>query len=224
MHTITCIRKHINLLPPGVPFATRHLLSYGSRESVDQALYRLVKQNHITRLARGIFVKPASDEKLPSVQEIAATKALAFGKKIFTHALDAAYKLGVTKRGNQQHIFAIKGQTRSFQSVFGKIILKGTTAKDAKLKDKWIGLIIRAVRRLGNNKATIEMLTQIIRKLGRAERKNLHYFMPYMPAWMSDNFAVDGLWGYGIWAAEPIRKDWHALKNRIVQYSFKCLS
>lgn len=216
MHTITCIRKHINLLPPGVPFATRHFLSYGSRGSVDQALHYLVKKEHIIRLARGVFVRLSNDESLPSIKEIAATKALAFGKKIFTHALDAAYKLGIAPSGNEEAVFSIIGKTTSFQSIFGRIILKGTTSKDAKLEDKLPGLLIRAIRHMKDNGSISQMVNQTINKFGRIEKQNIYYFMPCMPSWMSDNLAVNGLWGHGIWAAPPVRKDWHALHKPIM--------
>ncbi len=75
MYTATFIRRHIFQLPAGQLFATRHLLAYGSRAAVDQALYRLVRSGVIVRLARGVFVRQEAGAGLPSALQVAAVKA-----------------------------------------------------------------------------------------------------------------------------------------------------
>ena len=82
MATSSYVRRHINRLAPNVIFATRDLLSYGKRASIDQALCRLVKRGYIIRLAHGLFRREGSNAPLPPILEVAKYKAAAFGKII----------------------------------------------------------------------------------------------------------------------------------------------
>src|SRR5688572_12802285 len=95
MSTKSRILRHINSLPAGEPFTTRDLVIYGTRSSVDQSVYRLVKTGIIRRLAWGVFVKPALGQEPIAIERVALVKARAFGRKLFAHAADVALKLGL---------------------------------------------------------------------------------------------------------------------------------
>src|ERR1700691_4404370 len=105
MWTSSVIRRHIAGLGEGRAFSTRDLLSYGRRAAVDQALYRMVKNGDIIRLARGVFCKWSLKAKLPSMQQVIETKARAFGRQLFVHGADAAQKLGLIEDGNGEITF-----------------------------------------------------------------------------------------------------------------------
>lgn len=109
MFTKTLILAHIYSLPDGTPFSTRDLLNYGLRNTIDRTMHFLVKAGEIMRLARGVFMKPA--EEVPSAEEIAATKARAFGKEIYIPGRDAARKMKLRERTNtaERLVFVING-------------------------------------------------------------------------------------------------------------------
>ena len=108
------IRQHVFNLPENEPFATRDLLEYGPRDAVDKAIQRLLKDEVIMRVARGIFVKPVYEMgvlKLPTLAQIAQTKARAFGRRLSSAGADA---LAVIESDNQEPAFVSSGSSSSF--------------------------------------------------------------------------------------------------------------
>lgn len=78
------IRNYIFSLKEGSLFASRDLLRFANRRLVDQTLHRMVEKGLIVRIARGLFMRETKDMWRPSAEQVAAAKALAFGKRIFT--------------------------------------------------------------------------------------------------------------------------------------------
>ncbi|MFY0104189.1 hypothetical protein ABTP95_20360, partial [Acinetobacter baumannii] len=81
MSTMARIRRLISSIQLGELFTTRNCLSFGSRGSVDQSLYSLVKSGTIVRVVRGVFMRPGSD--MPTALQLAKIKAESFGKRIY---------------------------------------------------------------------------------------------------------------------------------------------
>src|SRR5262245_29719176 len=92
MSTLAKIRDYIQQLPRDSLFTSRDLVCFGTRPSVDNAVYNLVKAKEIIRVARGMFHRPER-RKPVSVLEAAKAKAQSFGREIITHALDIACKM-----------------------------------------------------------------------------------------------------------------------------------
>jgi hypothetical protein len=188
MHTKELVNRHINSLPSGTLFSTRDLLHYGLRRNIDQMMYMKVKIGELLRLARGIFIKPPRGNfTLPTAMEIAAAKAKAFGKEIFTHGVDAAHAMKLAKSKNSHTTFTVNGRSTSFQSVHGRIYFSGTNSKDVKKANNPVGLIIRALKQTNVqlDRAALEKATA---GLMRTERNELKQDLKGMPAWMSDAF------------------------------------
>ena len=58
MKTSQRIKKAIISKPRGKLISTTKLVKYGPRTSVDKALSRLTKSGEITRVTRGVYVRP----------------------------------------------------------------------------------------------------------------------------------------------------------------------
>jgi hypothetical protein len=188
MHTRELVHRHINSLPLGTLFATRDLLHYGLRCSIDQMMYVMVKAGDLLRLARGIFMKPPmGDFKLPTAFEIAAAKAKAFGKEILTHGIDAAHAMKILESKNSHTTFSVNGRTTSFWSVHGRIYFEGTNSKDIKKANNPVALIVRALKQK-NVELTLSVLEKATSGLMRTERNQLKQDLRWMPGWMSDAF------------------------------------
>jgi hypothetical protein len=188
MLTRTLIRHHINAMPAGTPFSTRDLLQYGLRNTVDQFTWFLVKTNQLMRLARGIFLKPPEGKfKLPTATEIAAVKAKAFGKELFTHGRDAAHAMELEEAANTELTFSVKGGSTSFDTIYGRIYFRGTISKAIKKGNNPVGLIVRVLKHL-DVELTRPLLSKVTEGLGRSQRNDLKQEVKWMPAWMSDAF------------------------------------
>jgi hypothetical protein len=194
MWTISLIRAHLNRIDSKTIVSTRDFLCYGTRSTVDSALHRLVKMGMIIRLARGVFVKwsmKAARGDLPSALEVARAKARGFGKELFVHKKDAAAEFGLIENGNENPTFATFGRATSFQFRETRIHLVHVSPKDAKHRDSFVGLFIRALRQLGYNDNLETTVMKLTSHANRVEKNNLGLAAAMMPSWLSDLFCSE---------------------------------
>jgi hypothetical protein len=188
------VKRHIMKLRANEPFATRDLLSYGKRNAVDKTLQRMVKKGWILRLARGVFVKPSPDGdrlKLPSLREIARTKARAFGKELFVHGGNAAQHFQLSVALPQQPTFLASGHSTSFRCTClefkdTRIHFKSASPRAVKLGDGVAGQVIRAFRLMGTRQFDYSIWRKVRSTLNRSQCKELDDAIKWMPTWMSD--------------------------------------
>jgi len=188
------VKRHIMKLKANEPFATRDLLSYGKRDTIDKALQRMVKRGWILRLARGIFIKPSQDEtglKLPSLLQIALTKAKAYGKELFVHGGNAAHNLQLLSSPPEKPTFAASGHSTSFRCTClefkdTRIHFRSASPKTVKLADSTAGQAIRAFLHIGARQFDYAIWRKVRSKLERSQSIELDDAIKWMPTWMSD--------------------------------------
>jgi hypothetical protein len=185
--TASSVRRFVNNQAYGTLFCTRDCLNLGPRSSIDQTLYELVKDGTIMRMARGVFARMQHDTPWPTIGEIAAAKAKAFGRRILMHGKKALTKAinGVTDLGHP-HVYAIDGRSSSFHSVQGRVRFKQYAPRILKHSDKPHGLVIRALWELGKREMTDELIRDITNRLGRIEMADLRRSCAQMPEWMAN--------------------------------------
>lgn len=181
---IAFIYRHITELPATQIFTTREVLIFGTRSGVDTALCRMVKAGFITRLARGVFVRDVSNE--PSVVEIATAKAKAFGMRIAKDAEQVLcdLKLSRARANPEEFSFAKNGSSTSFETIHGRVHLKGVCARKLALVETKVGLIVYALWHLGSSRCQDKDIRTACAPLNRAERKDLWMTGSVMPTWL----------------------------------------
>jgi hypothetical protein len=182
----TLILRHINGLPFGQLFCTRDFLNYGPRDSVDQCMYRLVRDKVVFRVARGVFVRLKPGTPIPTAEQIVEAKTKAFGRKLHKHGRNALKH--ILKRTSEQHphVFATDGATTSFRSIHGTILLVRYAPRKLSLKDAAHGLVVRGFWSAGKGNITQKMFDVVIEGLGRKEKHDLRRSCHIMPAWLAD--------------------------------------
>jgi hypothetical protein len=186
--TIFYIRRHISKLPNNVPFSTRDFLSYGKRAAIDQCLSRMVKQEEIVRLARGLFIKLPDGAEPPSAYTVAKAKAEAFGRRIYTGGALAAITVGFSEHPHPitELTFAIAGHSSSFQYGNIRIKFKSTPSKYLKLEDSFPGLAIRAFLHFGKKFDPRQILHHRYLFLWREDKYALRLAARWMPEWLAE--------------------------------------
>ena len=101
-------------------YSPKALLNLGSRETVDQALLRLVKAERLRRVGRGLYDMPKFSKVLKPTVLVdleAAIAALARrdGIRIMPDGLVAANQLGLTNAVPAKVSFVIDGRTVRFR-------------------------------------------------------------------------------------------------------------
>jgi hypothetical protein len=184
----TKIVEAIRSKPRGVLIFPEDFQGMGTPEAIRVALHRLEKDNIITRVAQGIYVRPKTSsyigQVLPTAEEIAA--AIAKRDRIRTiptgaYALNA---LGLSTQLPMRIVLLTDGSPRVIKIGERTIKFKKTTPKSLLAKGKISRLVIQALKEIGQNKHTEEEEQKILDLLNKENRKDLKHDTALAPVWI----------------------------------------
>jgi hypothetical protein len=189
MSTSSLIRRHIFGLPLGRIFTTRELINYGSRTSVDQTVWMLVKRGVIVRLARGVFVREGSDLKCISVADVARTKAESFCKRFSVLECRNPNIASVAGINFGKIQFAVDGSTSSFRFGGVAVVLRRVCARKLALASTLTGQFLCALWGLGRAQFGMQKFdSDVFGWLGRRQRKEIRISLHLVPGWLASRF------------------------------------
>ena len=184
------IRAQIESIPVGQPFTSAEFLGVGMRASIDQALSRLVKVGKITRLARGVFVRPELNrfvgEVLPKPEQVAKAIAGATGETIEVNGAEAARRFELSTQVPTRPVFYTTGKNRKFRLGNLEVELRRVAPRKLALAGTLAGQALVALWYLGKEQVTEETFETLKRNLPAPEYLTLTSAKAKMPAWMSD--------------------------------------
>ncbi|MCK5581834.1 MAG: hypothetical protein KAJ18_11245 [Candidatus Omnitrophica bacterium] len=176
----------------GWVFAPIHFLDLGSRDAIDQALGRLAKSGTIRRLARGLYDYPQKHPTLGNLpanyEKIAQALAGRDNLKIQPSGAYAANLLGLTEQVPAKIVFLTDGANRTVLISKQQIILKRTTPKNMATAGRISGLIIQALRHLGQDNVDNNIFQMLKKKLSDMDKRQLMKDIRYAPAWIGNIF------------------------------------
>lgn len=184
------IRRRIESMPRGEPFAPSTFLEHGTRASIDQTLSRLVKAGEISRVARGVYVRPEISryvgKVMPEPLKVAESIAKATGAVVQVHGAEAARQLELTTQVPMRNLFLTTGPSRHLLAGGQEIELRHVSPRKLALVGQPAGLALTAMWYLGRSEVTPKIVEKIRHKLGPEEFETLKSAAGTMPAWMSD--------------------------------------
>lgn len=167
-------------------------LEIGSREAVDLTLHRLARKGTIRRLARGVYDFPKEHSILgplsPSAEDVAKALAGRDSTRIQPAGAYAANVLGLSDQVPAKAVFLTDGPSRTVKIGSTTIQLRRTTARNMATAGRLSGLLIQAMRELGQEHVTPEHLEHLKRTLPAEKRHELAKDIKYAPAWMHSFF------------------------------------
>jgi hypothetical protein len=176
----------------GSVFVPVDFLKIGSREAVDVALHRLVKEGIIRRLARGVYDFPKEHPVLgplaPSAEAIAKALAGRDRTRLQPAGAYAANALGLSEQVPAKAVFLTDGPARMVKIGPMTIQLRRTTARNMAAAGRLSGLLIQALRELGKEHVTSERREHLKRTLPAKQRRELLKDLTLAPAWMHPIF------------------------------------
>ena len=182
------VARRVQRAAPGTVFTPALFAKAGSRAAVDKALQRLVERGALRRLARGLYDKPREDPLLgilwPSVD--AVVKALV-GKnrlRLQPTGAHAANLLGLSEQVPARIELLTDGTSRTVRVGPMCVVLKRTTPRHMAAAGRRSGLVIQALRSLGQAHIGADRLERLRRTLPARERRALLDDLPLAPAWM----------------------------------------
>ncbi len=176
----------------GWVFTPESFKELGSRDAIASALKRHKKDGLIRQLARGLYDYPRMDAELGvlSAPSDAIAKALA-GRDALRLQPSGAYAanlLGLSTQVPMKVVYLTDGRSRTVHVGNRQIILKQTSPRNMATAGKISGLVIQALRYLGQQHVDREMIARLDRRLDDAARKQLMKDIRYAPGWVADIF------------------------------------
>jgi hypothetical protein len=98
----------------------------------------------------------------------------------------AANLLGLSDQVPMKVVFLTDGPTRSLPLGKQTITLKRTTPKNMATAGKASGLVIQALRHLGQRHVDDNLIAQLRQRLSDADKKQLLKDLAYAPSWVAD--------------------------------------
>jgi hypothetical protein len=181
------IRAHIGSCGDEV-FSTSEFLNYGLRNAVDQALFRLVKQGLIERVARGVFRRPC--RIAPEVIAVARCKASAFKKRISTDGFDLAREFGLIDEGHPLPTFATCGPNSSFVVGVETVVFKAVSRRRMALPDDAVGRLLCALWAVGPNGCAARQIWQVAQRFEKADILRLLNSAHLVPGWLNSSISA----------------------------------
>lgn len=191
MNAVKQISTYIQKMPYDEPFTNNELLKFGSRANVDQILSRFVRAKVLTRVARGIFVKPkesSNGQTFPAPNKIVKAFSSVYGEIIMQHGAEAARQLELTTQVPTTPVFLTNGSTRHIKVGKTEITLKHVSNRKVANAGTIAGLVISALWYLGKNQVNKNTIEHIERKLTPQQFKLVEKNMSSMPIWMANAF------------------------------------
>jgi len=176
----------------GWVFTPDHFSDLGSRDAVASALKRHKQSGLIRQLTRGLYDYPRTDDQLgvlmPSVDNVAKALAGRDAIRLQPSGAYAANLLGLSTQVPMRVVYLTDGRARTVQVGNQQIILKNTTPKNMATAGKISGLVIQALRHLGQQQVDDGVVRKLDQRLDVDARRQLMKDIRYAPAWIAEIF------------------------------------
>ena len=162
--------RRIRAKDRGWAFSHHDLADLGSRSAVDLALHRLERKGTIRRVIRGVYDVPRFskllDEDLgPDIDQVTQALARKFGWRIQPSGPAAQNLLGLSTQVPAHYVYLSDGPGRTYRIGKTKLVLKKTALKEAGFRHGQSSLIVHALRSLGHDHVTPQVIAKIRRWL-----------------------------------------------------------
>ena len=150
----------------GWAFSVIDFSTFGSRSAIDVTLHRLLKKETIRRVVRGVYDYPRYSKMLggelsPDIDQIAQALARKFGWRVQPSGPAALNLLGLSTQVPSQMIYLSDGPSRGYTIGRQTLTFKQAPLKESSLKLRESGLIVQALKSLGPDRVTPNVISKI---------------------------------------------------------------
>jgi len=186
------ILAHAATLPEGAAFRAKELLHLGSRAGVDQALVRLKRSGEVSRISRGLYIRPIVGRfgpRAPSPSKVVSALANATGEIIAVHGAVAANALGLSTQTPLRTIYLTSGRSRTVKVGGQMVELRHAPEWELLLPGQAAGDALRAIAWAGKSRAH-ETISALRHRLNPTEQQNLLSLRGRLPTWLAQEVSI----------------------------------
>lgn len=182
------ILKRIYRMGRGSVFSASDFTDLADKATSDRVLSRLAGRRTIRRLARGLYDYPKSHAVLGLLSPSADTVAKAIAGRDRTRLQPAgayaANLLGLSEQVPAKVTFLTDGASRTVRIGPMEIRLRRTTPRNMAASRRVSGLVIQALRHLGERHVTPQRVAHLKRTIPAEQRRTILNDLRLAPAWM----------------------------------------
>jgi hypothetical protein len=150
----------------GWAFSVIDFSTFGTRSAIDVTLHRLLKRGTIRRVTRGIYDYPRYSDRLetelsPDLDQVARAIARKYGWRIQPSGDAALNLLRLSTQVPSQFLYLSDGPNRTYQIGRQTLAFKKSPLKESSLRLSESGIIVQALRSLGKERITPEIVSKI---------------------------------------------------------------
>ncbi len=150
----------------GWAFSPGEFVGEFDRNQIDNALSNLTKDGKIRRICRGMYDYPKYSELLgqqlsPDHEQVAQAFARKFNWRILPSGDAALNLLGLSTQVPGKFIYLSDGPNRKYSILSYNLEFKKTALKEIGFKQRESGLIVQALKALGKERITSEIIEKI---------------------------------------------------------------
>ena len=186
------IRERIRCFESGKLFAINDFEDINNDYLVTRTLSRLQNENIIVRVATGIYMNPKKTQfgvLYPTINQIAQKIAERDKAQIMPTGDTALNILGFSTQVPMNAVYLTNGAKRKVKVGSRNIIFKNVVQKNFQFKGKLLPLIIIALKELGENRVTDEIInkiTELILNSSTEERTTMMHDLYLSPVWIKE--------------------------------------
>ncbi len=183
------VLKRIRGKRRGWVFTPKDFIDIAPRNTVDQILFRLLKQEIIRRMSRGVYDFPVIHDKLgaltPSPDKLAQTIAAQTNDIIRPSGATAANQLGLDTHVPAKAVYFTSGQSKQKRVGNYTIQLKHSKIVSQFGANSNLCRLILALQHLGKDHIDAKTINKCSRPLSKKDKADLTKVIPKLPHWMA---------------------------------------
>lgn len=161
------------------------------RPTTDWNLFQLAESGTIRRVFRGIYDYPRYSELLqtqlsPDIESVAQALARKFGWRIQPNGEMALNLIGLSTQVPARALYLSDGPTRSYTIGKTTLAFRHTKLKEARFKHRESGLIVQALRALGQERIDAAVIAKIRAWLPEQMRAKVRKDTQRATAWVHE--------------------------------------
>lgn len=183
------ILRRAHKLPPGAVFSPASFADLGTPYAVGMALARLVRAGAIRRVSRGLYDVPRQHPTLgalsPDADAVARSLAGRDRIKLQPTGAYAANLLGLSDQVPMKIAYLTDGTPRALRVGNRQINLRHTTPRRMAAAGRVSGLVINALRWLGQQHVSADTLAPLRQRLSAKDKKQIQVDAHLAPVWVA---------------------------------------
>jgi hypothetical protein len=183
------IEKTIELGKKGCIIFPIDLAHLGSSEAVRQGLSRLVKENKLIRLEKGIYLHPEIDPEMgiiyPAIEDIATAIARRDKARIIPTGIYALNRLGFSTQIPLKALYLTDGSPRIVKIKNRIISFQKTNPKILSIENELLVMLVSALQVLKKDNISQEIRMKISEILLKNNEKDIFKELNKAPVWIA---------------------------------------